>query len=298
MLYSADMFKGTRSVTVKANGEKWESVLKRVLTEHGFDYVIKDGIVVMRKLQHSTENGAQKIRGTVVDQKGDAIPGANIYVVGNSTMGVSTGMDGTFSISVPAGKNQLQVSFIGMKTQTVRLNKAKQYYKIILEEDSKSLEDVVVTGYFQRKKISQTGAEVVVGGEEIAKVGSLNLLQAISAFDPTVRTIENTEFGSDPNRMPEITVRGEKGFDLRENADDSRTNPNAPLYIMDGIEVTATTVYDMDMNRIASFSILVATLTVCLKSQYVVRKDSTCARTPMTLVPTPTLRFILWMVLK
>lgn len=210
----------------------------------------------MRKLQHSTENGAQKIRGTVVDQKGDAIPGANIYVVGNSTMGVSTGMDGTFSISVPAGKNQLQVSFIGMKTQTVRLNKAKQYYKIILEEDSKSLEDVVVTGYFQRKKISQTGAEVVVGGEEIAKVGSLNLLQAISAFDPTVRTIENTEFGSDPNRMPEITVRGEKGFDLRENADDSRTNPNAPLYIMDGIEVTATTVYDMDMNRIASFSIL------------------------------------------
>lgn len=171
-------------------------------------------------------------------------------------MGVSTGMDGTFSISVPAGKNQLQVSFIGMKTQTVRLNKAKQYYKIILEEDSKSLEDVVVTGYFQRKKISQTGAEVVVGGEEIAKVGSLNLLQAISAFDPTVRTIENTEFGSDPNRMPEITVRGEKGFDLRENADDSRTNPNAPLYIMDGIEVTATTVYDMDMNRIASFSIL------------------------------------------
>lgn len=104
MLYSADMFKGTRSVTVKANGEKWESVLKRVLTEHGFDYVIKDGIVVMRKLQHSTENGAQKIRGTVVDQKGDAIPGANIYVVGNSTMGVSTGMDGTFSISVPAGK--------------------------------------------------------------------------------------------------------------------------------------------------------------------------------------------------
>lgn len=56
--------------------------------------------------------------------------------------------------------------------------------------------------------------------------------------------------------MPEITVRGEKGFDLRDNADDSRTNPNAPLYIMDGIEVTATTVYDMDMNRIASFSIL------------------------------------------
>lgn len=256
MLYSADMFKGTRPVTVKAKGEKWESVLKRVLTEQGFDYVIKNDIVVMRKLQHAADGKEQKIKGTVVDSNGEPVPGANIMVAGTASTGTTTDMDGVFNLSVPAGKNQLQVSFIGMKSQAVRLIKGKAYYKIILEEDSKSLEDVVVTGYFQRKKISLTGAEVVVGGEEIAKVGSLNLLQAISAFDPAVRTIENTEFGSDPNRMPEITVRGEKGFDLRENADDSRTNPNAPLYIMDGIEVSATTVYDMDMNRVASFSIL------------------------------------------
>ena len=256
MLYSADMFKGTRPVTVKAKGEKWESVLKRVLAEQGFDYVIKNDIVVMRKLQHAADGKEQKIKGTVVDSNGEPVPGANIMVAGTASTGTTTDMDGVFNLSVPAGKNQLQVSFIGMKSQAVRLIKGKAYYKIILEEDSKSLEDVVVTGYFQRKKISLTGAEVVVGGEEIAKVGSLNLLQAISAFDPAVRTIENTEFGSDPNRMPEITVRGEKGFDLRENADDSRTNPNAPLYIMDGIEVSATTVYDMDMNRVASFSIL------------------------------------------
>ena len=256
MLYSADMFKGTRPVTVKAKGEKWESILKRVLAEQGFDYVIKNDIVVMRKLQHAADGKEQKIKGTVVDSNGEPVPGANIMVAGTASTGTTTDMDGVFNLSVPAGKNQLQVSFIGMKSQAVRLIKGKAYYKIILEEDSKSLEDVVVTGYFQRKKISLTGAEVVVGGEEIAKVGSLNLLQAISAFDPAVRTIENTEFGSDPNRMPEITVRGEKGFDLRENADDSRTNPNAPLYIMDGIEVSATTVYDMDMNRVASFSIL------------------------------------------
>lgn len=76
-----------------------------------------------------------------------------------------------------------------------------------MEEQAQTLEDVVVTGYFQRKKISQTGSEVVVDGEELRKVGSLNLLQAISAFDPGVRTLENNEFGSDPNHMPEITIR-------------------------------------------------------------------------------------------
>ena len=117
-----------------------------------------------------------------------------------------------------------------------------------MEDEAQKLEDVVVTGYFQRKKVTQTGSEVVVDGEELRKVGSLNLLQAISSFDPGVRTLENNEWGSDPNRMPEITVRGEKGFDLRDQADDSRTNPNAPLYIMDGIEVSASTVFDMDMN--------------------------------------------------
>ena len=82
------------------------------------------------------------------------------------------------------------------------------------------------------------------------------MIQAISSFDPGVRTLMNNEFGSDPNHMPEITIRGEKGFDLRSSADDSRTDPNAPLYIMDGIEVSATDVYDMDMNRVESFSIL------------------------------------------
>ncbi|MFR7808238.1 MAG: TonB-dependent receptor plug domain-containing protein [Butyricimonas faecihominis] len=70
-----------------------------------------------------------------------------------------------------------------------------------------------------------------------------------------VRTLPTTN-GSDPNHVPEISIRGENGFDLRSSADDSRTNPNAPLYIMDGIEVTATTVYDLDMNRVEAFSIL------------------------------------------
>ena len=87
-------------------------------------------------------------------------------------------------------------------------------------------------------------------------MGSLNMLQAISAFDPSVRTLPNNQWGSDPNHVPEISIRGENGFDLRSSADDSRTNPNAPLYIMDGIEVTATTVYDLDMNRVEAFSIL------------------------------------------
>lgn len=220
---------------------------------------------MQRMHQRPGENGAVMaqvpetvtITGTVVDENGGALPGVTVLVKG-TTLGTSTDMDGKFSLQVPvvAGQQALLFTFIGMKTKEVLLKKEQTVYKVTMEEEAQKLEDVVVTGYFQRKKVSQTGSEVVVDGEELRKVGSLNVLQAISSFDPGVRLLENNEMGSNPNHMPEITIRGEAGFDLRSEADDSRTNPNAPLYIMDGIEVTATDVYDMDMNRVASFSIL------------------------------------------
>ena len=56
--------------------------------------------------------------------------------------------------------------------------------------------------------------------------------------------------------IPDITIRGENGFDLRANADDATTNPNAPLYILDGVEVSAERIYDMDLNRVESTTIL------------------------------------------
>lgn len=218
-----------------------------------------DSPTTERKMSVGLSSVAQQsqrrtISGVVVDENGEALPGVTVSLKGTK-VATATDENGKFTFQVPE-QGTLVCTFIGMKAKETKLSKARTNYKIVMGSADQQLEDVVVTGYFQRHKVSQTGSEVVVKGEELQKVGSLNLMQAISSFDPGVRTLENTEFGSDPNRMPEITVRGEKGFDLRETADDSRTNPNAPLYIMDGIEVSATTVYDMDMNRIASFSIL------------------------------------------
>lgn len=246
-------------VDAKIQGKTLEETLDLLFADKPLKYVITEEHVIISKapLVQNQVREAIKITGTVVDENGQSLPGVTVMVKSTS-IGTATDMEGKFTIQIPEinGTNQLVFSFIGMKPQEITLVKGKTNYKVVMEDEAQKLEDVVVTGYFQRKKITQTGSEVVVDGEELKKVGSLNLLQAISSFDPGVRTLENNEFGSDPNRMPEITVRGQKGFDLRENADDSKTNPNAPLYIMDGIEVTATDVYDMDMNRVASFSIL------------------------------------------
>ena len=85
------------------------------------------------------------------------------------------------------------------------------------------------------------------------RVGSLNMLQAISAFDPSRAYATEQPMGSDPNHVPEISIRGENGFDLRVLPMIPIANRMLPLYIMDGIEVTATTVYDLDMNRVEAF---------------------------------------------
>lgn len=238
-----------------------EEILDQVFADKPLKYEITAEHVIISKtstpanVPQTTE--AIEITGIVVDENGSALPGVTIMIKG-TTLGTATDIEGKFTLKLPETESTqtLHCSFVGMKSKEIKLVKGQTNYKITLEEEAQALDDVVVTGYFQRKKVSQTGSEVVVDGEELKKVGALNLLQAISSFDPGVRTLENNEFGSDPNRMPEITVRGEKGFDLRSEADDSRTNPNAPLYIMDGIEVSAETVYDMDMNRIASISIL------------------------------------------
>ena len=247
-------------VNAKIQGKTLEEALDILFSDKPLKYEITGEHVIISKTTEKQQQQTPKmieITGTVVDENGSALPGVTIMIKGTS-LGTATDVNGSFKLQVPESNtpNNLLCSFIGMKTQEIKLVNGKTNYKIVMEDEAQKLEDVVVTGYFQRKKVTQTGSEVVVDGEELRKVGSLNLLQAISSFDPGVRTLENNEWGSDPNRRPEITVRGETGFDLRDQADDSRTNPNAPLYIMDGIEVSASTVFDMDMNRVASFSIL------------------------------------------
>ena len=171
-------------------------------------------------------------------------------------MGTATNFEGVFSFRLPVEKGKLILSFVGFKTKGVEFKLPSDTLKIVLEEEVENVEEVVVTGYFNKAKESFTGSEVTIETEELKKVGALSITQALSAFDPSIRLAESLTNGSNPNVLPDITIRGENGFDLRANADDATTNPNAPLYILDGVEVSAERVYDMDVNRVESITIL------------------------------------------
>ena len=195
------------------------------------------------------------LTGYVKDRNGQPLPGVNILVKDVSGTGISTDMDGKFSLDLK-GKRALVFSFIGMKTKTVQVKDVNKPLIVVLEEDAVSLDGVVVNGYFTKKRESFTGSEVTVSGEQLKEIGASNLLSSLSVFNPSLRLTEELEYGSDPNHIPEMTLRGQSTFDLRGSAEGSRSNPNAPLYIMDGVEVSAETVYDYDINRIENTIIL------------------------------------------
>lgn len=259
MLYNSQMFKGVPPVSIDAKNEKWEIALKLILNPQGFDYVVKDGIVVIRKMQ--AEKRENRIRGMVVDSNREPIPGASIIVKGTRT-GTSTNIEGEFTLDVKNDKVTLEVSFIGMKKQTLQVDATrKKMLEITMVDDVKTLEDVVVTGYSNVRKSSFTGSSTQITGDELRKVSQTNILGAIQSFDPSFRLVDNTQFGSDPNTVPEMYIRGRSGFGIKDlDKDLSRSNlennPNLPTFIMDGFEVSIEKIYDLDPTRIESLTIL------------------------------------------
>ena len=85
-------------------------------------------------------------------------------------------------------------------------------------------------------------------------VGAQNVIQSLKTLDPSFVIMENNDYGSDPNKLPDIEIRGKSSIvGLREEYD---TDPNQPLFILDGFETDLKTVVDLNMDRVASVTIL------------------------------------------
>ncbi|MNJ98240.1 TonB-dependent Receptor Plug Domain protein [compost metagenome] len=258
-LYNPKLLNANARINLDLKNEPLKDALTLCLNGQSLNYSIVDKTILLSPVasEESVRSVARvaplPVKGRVTNEKGEPMAGVTVVFLKNTSI---TDAKGEFSLPASADGQQVTFSYVGYDKLTKVLSSKGGPYEIKLKPTQSDLKDVVVSGYFKRTKQSVTGSQVVVQGDELRKVGSLNLMQALNAFDPSIRMAPNLEFGSDPNRVPEITIRGENGFDLRSSADDSRSNPNGPLYLLDGIEVTATRIYDLDMNRIESFVIL------------------------------------------
>ena len=191
----------------------------------------------------STYQDGHIVKGVVVDKNGEPLIGVNIIEEGTSN-GTITDLDGNFVLKLNGSDPKLRVSYIGFNDQLVSAD--TESLRIVMFEDSKLLEEVVVVGYGAQKKESVVGSIAQVTGEKIKSKGSMsNLTDALSGSMPgvTVMTTNgNPGGGGEHGAESQILIRGMNTW-----------NNAQPLILVDGMERSMN---DIDINEIESFSVL------------------------------------------
>lgn len=185
----------------------------------------------------------QSIKGKVIDaQTKETIPGANIAVPGVKGVGTSTDFDGNFTFTLPAGKTQIQVSFVGYKTQVVNVNPGATV-TVSLAPDAAMLEDVVVIGYGTQKKESLSAAVTSVDVAKAVESRPVpDLARALQGTTPGLTiTVQNGELGEDPK----LRIRGQY---TSINAESN------PLILLDNVEIPSMSFVNPD--DVESISVL------------------------------------------
>lgn len=247
-------------ISVKFVNEDLKQVLNVILSKVNLSYREEHGVIIITPAED--EKKQVTIKGWVRDEKKHPLPGVTVQVKGIS-VGTATNLEGYYQITLPNApkKFSLVYSFVGMVTQEIAYA-GKDTINIVMKEDVETLEDVVVTGYSNIRNSSFTGNAVTIKKEDLLKVSKTNVIKALQSFDPSFRIKENNRWGSDPNALPEVYIRGESGIGVKQLDKDALSksnlvdNPNLPTFIMDGFEVSVSKLYDMDPNRIESITIL------------------------------------------
>ena len=221
--------------------------------DNSLSYEIIDNTLVVTP----QKDNAGRLFGLVLDENEQPVSGVVVHCGNGKKNGAAlTDSDGRFSLPAGTVNTTLTATFIGYKKQNIEVGK-KKFFCIHLEADVNELDDVIVTGYAPKAKNSFTGTAVQVKGEELRTINNTSFFDALKVFDPSFKTVDSRElFGSDPNHVPsQIEIRGQNSFpDISEN--NLRTETSLPVFILDGFEVNVEKVYDLDMNRIQSVTIL------------------------------------------
>ncbi|MBO5602136.1 MAG: TonB-dependent receptor plug domain-containing protein, partial [Prevotella sp.] len=249
---SSELSKNLRRVSVTANNEAVKSVLERVLNPLNCTFDI-DGrvITIYRKL---SDNRNRTISGYVKDENGEVLVGVPICI-GDSRVCTVTDANGFYTFKIPSETCDIKLTYVGMKTQYVTIpgGTTPVNRDVVMGSDTQ-LEEVVVTGIFTRKKESFTGSAATYTAKELKDMGTSNVLQSLKTLDPAFAIIDDTQFGSDPNRLPNMEIRGKSS--MLGQRDELATDPNQPLFILDGFESSLQAINDLDINRIESITIL------------------------------------------
>ncbi|GAA4302535.1 SusC/RagA family TonB-linked outer membrane protein [Aestuariibaculum suncheonense] len=254
-----------RKVSINVTNKDIEEVLKTLFQNTHTNFKIRGSHIVLNDKEETSEVEnlpiKQKIitvKGKVYDERKQPLPGATVMVKG-TLKGVVTNFDGEYAIQTPRGEVML-FSYVGYETKEVKAE--SENIDVQLFPNVEELNEVVVTGIFNRAKESYTGAATFINRKQLEEFENRDILRTISNIDPAFNISISNEFGSDPNRLPDINIRGTSSVpnksqqELDQLQDSERANLNTPLFILDGFEISLQRMMDLNQDEIESVTIL------------------------------------------
>lgn len=243
-VYKKETVENTGSITCHYKNATLQQLLNRIFYEHaGLDYEISKGTVILKKAPKDRPYYKKNIVGTVVDGDGEALPGATVSLVGTDNA-VVTDIDGNFSIIVEGKNPRIEVSYIGMKTKTLDVNRStKQKFMVVeLDADANLLSEVLVTGYQNLKRENATGAYQVISSKELDERYTTNLVSRLEGQIPGLTVYNN---GSNDGGESAMTIRGVSSFRAK----------TSPLVVVDGLPIEGS-IESVNTYDIASITVL------------------------------------------
>ncbi|MCQ4944916.1 TonB-dependent receptor [Bacteroides cellulosilyticus] len=233
-VYSTEEVKNVKVEKLIVNHEKIANVLDKCLKGSGLTYTVHDGVIAIKPVSKVEEMAAPqqktKLNGTVVDETGEAIIGANVIVKG-TTNGCTTDLDGHFTLDVDHLPVTLMVSYIGYTRQEIKVTSAKTI-KVEMTPDNNLMDEVVITGYGTFKKSAYAGSAASVKGETLKDVPAISFKDLLQGNAPGVQF---TSSSGQPGASSSLRIRGMGSFNAS----------NSPLYVIDGVPMRSGTINTM-----------------------------------------------------
>ena len=192
---------------------------------------LADSYLTSKNEVTTTVQQTKKIIGNVTNTAGEPIIGATVLEKGNTTNGTITDIDGNFTINLPANAT-LSISYIGYITQEIQVG-YQTSFKVVLKDDTKTLDEIIVVGYGSQKKANLTGAVSSVKMDEA--LGDRPLLNAADALQGAVPGLFVSNGGNAPGTSKSFQIRGAYSLGVK-NSDGTYGNTIKPLVLIDNVE--------------------------------------------------------------
>ena len=269
IIYNVEQLRNTAPVTANLKDASVTEALSAVLKQQPFSFELKNGAVILKRKGGPADADVSAVTppdlvdgmGTVLDKNNNPIQGATLTIKGTKRS-FMTGKDGVAILTRIPPNSTVVISAIGYEEQEVKLPGTSRAFTVHLNMKVIELGAIEInTGITKRNKESFTGAATVYSGAQLKAVGNRNVLESLRSLDPSFIRVENNLQGSNPNITPTFEIRGQTTINTntantRSLNDQFSQDPNQPLFILDGFETTLQIINDLDMNRVASVTIL------------------------------------------